>query len=114
MQLMNAKEQTAYRNDLSNYAHRFVSSVAEVVAGNRNSLAVDFIRPAGVVAVALGDQVEIRGVRHCIWLSIVQRLETLKRTWRLSFYHTSRNDGNLLTHLEINNFANSKYYNTDS
>ena len=62
-------------DDLADHADGFMPGVAEEVTIDRDRLAVDLVRPAGVVAVALDGEGEVRGKGVANRLAIVERLK---------------------------------------
>ncbi len=62
-------------NDLPDHAHRLASAVAEVVAADRNRLAVDLVGVAGVVAEHVDHERQIAMAGFANRLAVVERFE---------------------------------------
>ena len=63
------------RDDLPDHADRLVPRVAEIVALDRDRLAVDLVGPAGVVAVAFDGQRQVGVEASRDRLAVVERFE---------------------------------------
>ena len=66
-------------NDLADDADRFVTGVAEVRPFDGDGLALDLVGPAGVIAVALDGQGQVRGQGIVIRFAVVKRLQSRQR-----------------------------------
>ena len=63
------------RNDLADHADRLAPRVAEVVAADRNRLALNLVGPTGVVAQAVDHQRNVGRARVADRLAVVERFE---------------------------------------
>jgi len=62
-------------DDLSHHADRFQARVTEIVAVDRNGLALNLIRPSGEITVAADGGGDVDGFGHAKRLSVVERLQ---------------------------------------
>jgi len=62
-------------NDLAGDADGFVAREADVISGDRNRLAVNLVRPSGVISIALDGKRQVCHVGDHVGFPVVQRLQ---------------------------------------
>src|SRR5207247_10850340 len=65
-------------DDLADDADRLVARIAEIISLHRDGLAVNLVRPASVVAVALDGQRQVDVVRVTVRFAVVQGFQGSK------------------------------------
>src|SRR6185437_12073044 len=63
------------RNDLADDTYRLMARVAEIIAADRDRLALNLVGPAGVVAIAGYDEREIGGSGDMLRFAIIERFK---------------------------------------